>query len=96
MCARNSLLLRIEKDILVLDSEIFAAAKLVVLVAPVARMRESSLTKIHIYTKHHDILSTLICQKKKKKEKAFDAFVNARTKIHSKKRISIDIYIFFK
>lgn len=49
---QNSPLSRIEKNLLALDSENFAAGKLVVIVVPVAVTREPSLTKIHIYTKH--------------------------------------------
>lgn len=67
--ARNSLLLRIEKGILVLDSEIFAAAKLVVLVAPVARMRGIFIDKdTHLHQASWYSLNTDILKKKKEKK----------------------------
>ena len=47
----NSLLSRIEKNVLVLDSEIFAAGELAANVAPVAGMREPSLTKSYAHSR---------------------------------------------
>ena len=57
---KNSLLSRIEKNVLALDPEIFAAAELVANVAPVAGMREPSLTKSYTHShKASCVLSTI-------------------------------------